>query len=209
MPSDIKAPQLRKGSLIATDPETKEMTEIAFQYNPDTLTRSLTAQSVTSDFDRNEAYRLKAPPRETISLDIELDVADAWEKGDDGDVVNNGLFPILSALELLLYPKSDTVISNENLASQGIIEIIPLEGPSVQFVWGPNRTLPVLVTSFNITEEAFDPSLNPIRAKISLQLQILNYYDLGYNSPGGKQFMTHHTIKEGLARKNHPKSLWP
>ncbi|GAC1614694.1 MAG: hypothetical protein NVS4B11_00460 [Ktedonobacteraceae bacterium] len=209
MTSDIKAPQLRKGSLIATDPETKQMMEIAFQYNPDTLTRSLTAQSVTSDFDRNEAYRLKAPPKETISLDIELDVTDAWEKGEDSDVIKDGLYPILSALELLLYPKSDTVISNEKLARQGIIEIIPLEAPSVQFVWGPNRTLPVLVTSFNITEEAFDPKLNPIRAKVSLQLQVLNYYDLGYRSPGGKQFMTHHTKKEGLARQNHPKSLLP
>jgi hypothetical protein len=35
------------------------------------------------------------------------------------------------------------------------------------FVWSSSRVIPVRLTEFSITEEAFDPNLNPIRAKVS------------------------------------------
>ena len=40
-----------------------------------------------------------------------------------------------------------------------------METPLSLFVWSRNRVLPVRVTDFSVTEEAFDTSLNPIRAK--------------------------------------------
>jgi hypothetical protein len=59
----------------------------------------------------------------------------------------------------------------------------------------------VRLTDFSITEEAFDPNLNPIRAKVSLGLRVLTIDDLGFQHPGGKIFMSYLTNKEQLAAK--------
>jgi hypothetical protein len=197
------SPKLQHGSIIAIDQITKQQTEIQFQYNPETLTRRLTAQTASGNYDRSEAFRLKAPPEETISLEIEIDATDKLEKADS-DTVQNGIYPKLAVLELLLYPQSEVVIANENLARHGIIEIVPPEAPLTLFVWGTKRKLPVRLTSFSITEEAFDPNLNPILAKVSLELTVLNYVDLGLSSDGGQVFMTHQKQKEQMAKKNTP-----
>ena len=53
-----------------------------------------------------------------------------------------------------------------------------------------------------ITEEAFDPDLNPIRAKVSLDLRVLTYQDLGLASIGGATYMTHQVTKEVMATLN-------
>jgi hypothetical protein len=57
----------------------------------------------------------------------------------------------------------------------------------------------VRLTDFSITEEAFDPSLNPIRAKVSLGMRVLNIDDLDFNSKGGSLFMIYQQQKERLA----------
>jgi hypothetical protein len=61
------------------------------------------------------------------------------------------------------------------------------------------RVVPVRLTDFSITEEAFDPKLNPIRAKVSLGMRVLSVDDLGFNHPGGRMFMSYLTNKEQLA----------
>ena len=59
--------------------------------------------------------------------------------------------------------------------------------------------IPVRLTEFSVTEEAFDPQLNPIRAKLSLGLRVLSIDDLGFQHPGGRLFMSYLTNKETLA----------
>src|SRR6266567_3357546 len=194
------SPKLQHGSIIAIDQVTKQQTEIKFQYNPDTLTRRLTAQTASGNYDRSEAFRLKGPPEENLSLEIELDATDDLEAGDS-DAQSIGIHPKLAVLELLLYPKSQLIIANETLANYGVIEIVPPEVPLTLFSWGPNRIVPVRLTSFSITEEGFDPNLNPIRARISLDLMVLNYMDLGLSSEGGRRFMAHQQKKEIMAKK--------
>jgi hypothetical protein len=188
-----------KGAIIGLDPANPLARVIVFQYNPDSLTRTLTAQTAGSDnADRSEVLRLKGPPRETIKLDVEIDAADQLEQANP-IATSLGLYPTLASLEMLLYPKSAVTIANEVLAAAGIIEIIPPEAPLTLFVWGPKRTLPVRITEFSITEEAFDPNLNPIRAKVGLSLRVLNYQDLGMLSVGGALFMAHQVAKEVMA----------
>jgi hypothetical protein len=85
------------------------------------------------------------------------------------------------------------------MANAGTLEIIPLEQPLTLFVWSKNRVVPVRVTDFSVTEEAFDTRLNPIRAKVSLGLRVLNVDDLGFSHPGGQMFMTYLTNKQQLA----------
>ncbi len=193
------SPKVQKGALIGLDPANPLASVVVFQYNPDTLTRTLTPQTTSgNDASRGEALRLKGPPEETITIDIEIDAVDQLEKGD-GNAVSMGIYPALAALEMLLYPKSALVIANEVLAAIGIIEIIPPEAPLTLFIWGVKRILPVRLTSFSITEQAFDQILNPIQAKVSLGMRVLNYQDLGLLSVGGALFMAHQVAKEVMA----------
>ena len=193
------SPKVMKGAIIGLDPLNPLASVIIFQYNPDLLTRTLTAQTSGSDnADRGEALRLKGPPKETIKLDVEIDAADQLEQANP-QATSMGLYPTLASLEMLLYPKSARTIANDALAATGIIEIIPPEAPMTLFVWGLKRTLPVRLTEFTITEEAFDPNLNPIRAKVGLSLRVLNYQDLGMSSAGGALFMAHQVAKEVMA----------
>jgi hypothetical protein len=60
----------------------------------------------------------------------------------------------------------------------------------------------VRLTDFSITEEAFDPNLNPIRAKVSLGMRVLNVDDLGFNAKGGSLFMAYQQQKEKLAAQS-------
>jgi Contractile injection system tube protein len=189
------SPRLQRGSIIAIDQTTRLPTEITFQYNPDTLTRRVTAQSAQGDsgtgVDRNDALRLQGPPQETISLELEIDATDQLANADPS-ALSTGIYPALAAFESLLYPGFAQVAANEVLARFGLLEVIPLEAPLTMFVWGRKRTLPVRLTSFTITEESFDPQLNPIRAKISLEMQVLTYNDLGFASIGGAAYISHH-----------------
>src|SRR5260370_23261466 len=94
------------------------------------------------------------------------------------------------------------VIANTVLSFIGTIEVIPAEAPMTLFVWGPQRVLPVRLSSFSVTEEAYDPLLNPIRAKVELSLSVLSYQDLSLLSPGYTLFLTHHMLKEVMATLN-------
>lgn len=197
------SPRLIKGALIGLDPVNPLASIIVFQYNPDTMTRRLDARSTGGNewSDKSEAFRLTGPPRETITLNVELDATDQLEKGETL-AVNAGIYPALSALEMLLYPKSEKVIADTVLALLGNIEIIPPEAPLTIFVWGPQRVLPVRLTGFSITEEEFDTVLNPIRAKVDLSLQVLSYADLKISNPGYSMFLAHQIAKESLATRN-------
>jgi hypothetical protein len=196
------SPRLLKGAIIGMDPVNPLASVIVFQYNPDTMTRRLDARSMGGEGgDRSEAFRLTGPPRENITLNIELDATDQLEEGHPLARAS-GVSPALSALEMMIYPKSETVIANAALAQFGNIEIIPPEAPLALFIWGPTRVLPVRVTGFSITEEAYDTLLNPIRAKVDLSLYVLSYADLKLTHPGYNLFLVHQITKEVMATTN-------
>ena len=194
-------PRLLKGALVGIDVFNPLASVVVFQYNPDTLTRRLEARAVSAEGDRGEAFRLTGPPKETITLTIELDATDQLEEANPLAIAV-GIYPTLAALEMMLYPKSALVIANTVLSLIGTIEIMPSEAPMIVFVWGAQRVLPVRLTSFSITEEAYDTLLNPIRAKVELTLNVLSYNDLKLASPGHALFMAHHIAKEIMATSN-------
>jgi hypothetical protein len=202
MSSFPESPRLLKGAIIGTDPAKPLASVVVFQYNPETMTRKIEPRTMGgTEGDKSEALRLTGPPKETITVSIEVDATDQLELGDPV-VVSNGVNPPLAALEMLLYPKSASVIANAALAQAGNIEIIPPESPLTLFVWGPTRVLPVRISSFSITEEAFDTALNPIRAKVDLTLYVLSYADLKVTHPGYNLFMAYQIAKEALATAN-------
>jgi len=77
-----------------------------------------------------------------------------------------------------------------------------MEAPLTLFIWSKNRILPVRIIDFSVTEEAFDPALNPIRAKVSLGMRVLSVDDLGFSHRGGSLFMTYLRNKEQLASRS-------
>lgn len=148
--------------------------------------------------DRAQTVRFTGAPVETISVEVEIDAADGLEKGD-ATTTAMGIYPQLSALEVLVYPLSSRVVSNTQLLATGTLEIGPYVAPLTLFVWGQRRVVPVSLTSFSITEQAFDPNLNPILATVSLEMRVLSYSDLASGAPGYNQFMVYQQTKEALA----------
>ena len=195
------SPRLLKGAIVGIDALNPLASVVVFQYNPDTLTRTLEPRAVSSEGDRGEAFRLTGAPKETIKLAVEIDATDQLEQADPM-ATTMGIYPTLAALEMLLYPKSAVVIANTILSLIGTIEVIPAEAPMTLFIWGPKRVLPVRLTNLTITEEAHDQFLNPIRAKVDLSLTVLSYQDLSVVSPGQALFLVHHITKEIMATTN-------
>ena len=175
---------------------------IALQYNPETLSRSLQIKALAEGGDRSDVMRLTGPPVETIKVDVEIDATDQLEFPDqNANTTELGIFPQLAALETIVYPANSQIQANNRLASSGTLEIVPMETPLTLFIWSKNRVLPVRLTDFSVTEEAFDPALNPIRAKVSLGMRVLSVNDLPFDHKGSSLFMSYHQQKEALAAK--------
>lgn len=193
-----RSPRVHKGAIIGLDKFNPLASIVVFQYNPENLTRSLSARTSGEDANPDEAMRIQAPPREEIAVTLELDAADQLETGE-GMAGQLGLHAALASLEMLLFPKALSVLANEILMAAGTVEVIPPEAPLTLFYWGLKRVLPVRITSLSIREEHFDPDLNPILAEVDLTMTVLTYHELGLPSVGGALYMAHQLLKEGMA----------
>ena len=192
------SPRVLKGALVAINLPDPTLKVIAFQYNPVTLMRSLQGQTTgEGEGAADGTVRFKGPPAESIEVSVEIDLTGQQPKNEGTE---SGIHPQLAALEMLLYPHSSRVLSNINLLSFGAIEIVAPAAPFTIFIFGPKRILPVQLTSFSITEEAFDTKLNPIRANVSLSLRVLSYNDLLPEHPGHALFLAHQMARETMAR---------
>ena len=205
------SPRLIKGGLVVLAPGGGAVRNtIALQYNPDSLTRTYQVQGVGGDGggERAQPFRLKGPAVETIKLEAEIDATDQLEHPDNNaNAVAFGIGPQIALLEALVNPSVEEILAVAAATQNGTLEILPPEAPLVLFVWSKNRVVPVRVTDFSVTEEAFDPSLNPIRAKVSLGLRVLSTDDLGFTHKGGTMFLSYLRVRETLATKAGSASL--
>lgn len=194
-----RSPRTLKGAIVAFDEYNPLASVIVFQYNPEKMTRTVTAKTTGGESKaRSEALRLSGAPEETIELDVQIDATDQLEMADPSAVAM-GIFPQLSALEMILYPKSSLVLANAARLKLGTLQIVPPEAPFTLFVWGQKRILPVRLTEFTITEDEFDTKLNPIRAEVKLSLRVLSYNDLPVEHIGYHMFISHQIQKEIMA----------
>ena len=204
MSSFPNSPKLIKGGLVIVDADTARVQRIiSLQYNADSLTRTLQAQAAGGEAgNRVEPMRFKGPAVETIKLEADIDATDQLEfPAQNPNAGQFGIQPQLALLESLMHPTAAQLSAVDSQASSGTLEIAPMLAPLVLFVWSKSRIVPVKVTDFSITEEAFDPALNPIRAKVSLGLRVMSIDDLGFSSKGGSLFMAYLQSKEQLAGK--------
>jgi hypothetical protein len=204
-------PKLIKSGLVVLNASTGAVTRtIALQYNPDTLRRSYQVQGVGGEGggERAQPFRLKGPAVETITFEAEIDATDALESPDqNANAVKYGVTPQIAVLEALVNPTTTELQTLKGLSASGTLEILPPEAPLVLFIWSASRVVPVRVTEFSVTEEAFDTALNPMRAKVSLGLRVMTTDDLGFEHRGASIFLSHLRTREALANKSGSASL--
>ncbi|MCP3804194.1 hypothetical protein NLX83_33470 [Allokutzneria sp. A3M-2-11 16] len=190
------SPKVVRGGFVLSYPGGPRRV-IVFQYNPDTLTRTMKPQVPPDEpGDRLEALRLKGPPQENYKFDAEMDAADQLERPE---VERHGLHPALAALEACFSPTLAQLNRENDRAGEGVLEIEPIEGPLTLLVLGRNRVIPVRITEFSVTEEAFDIELNPIRAKVSIGARVLTVDDVGFSHPAGLLFKKNLQARQDLA----------
>lgn len=195
------SPRIMKGALVAYALPVMVPRLVVFQYNPETLTRSLSPRAAEGASGRGDALQADGPPEETITMTVEIDAADQLERGDAlaGAV---GLHPALATLESLLYPQMARVLANQALSLAGGAFIGGEPVPLALLVWGPARVLPVRMQSVSITEQAFDVNLNPIIAKADLSMKVLTYRELDFTNPAYWVYMASFVQKEVMPALN-------
>jgi hypothetical protein len=168
---------------------------IIFQYNPETMTHTWTQpQAVPASAGAKPGNPLAVTgfPGEafgfTLAMDSSDDIADGTVGAPLAEV--SGIYSRLAALEMLIHPSSSTTSQGllgtataalSSAISGGSKPPRPVPAntmPVVLLVWGPERIVPVRVTSLTITERLYDTLLNPIHAEAQLGLQVLTPDDL-------------------------------
>lgn len=215
MPAEFPLrPNLQKGALAVYPthtPGSQPSKVIIFQFNPDTMKRTLAHRAPAAPNQGNtgaakeDVLRVAGPPLETINLSVDLHASDQLEEPDlNGAVAEHGLHPALATLELLMYPPTLNARKIEEQAALGQVQVSPADLPLVLLIWGKSRVVPVKLTSFGVSEEAFDTRLNPIAAKVDLAMQVLTYMEFTQSSIGRDAFIAYQQSKESLATLDRP-----
>ena len=126
---------------------------IVFQFNPETLVHTWT-QAETETAGGNP-LAVQGPPGETFSFTLFMDVTDQIAEGNSFAALN-GIYSRISALEMLMFPVPSDPTAPVPGGSGESRETPVAQLPTVLFVWGAGRILPVRVTRLTITEKLFD-----------------------------------------------------
>ncbi|WP_405682549.1 hypothetical protein [Streptomyces sp. NBC_00057] len=195
-------PAPRRGGFVFLDPEQgRALRVVPFQYNPDSIARTLQPRGIGADAgDRLEALRLQGPPRETFRIDAEFDATDqVASAAGPAPPAGSGLFGMLSALETAVSPTGAQLTQQNDLSARGILEIAPAQAALPVLVLGPHRVLPVRMLDLDVTEEAYDGELNPIRAQVRLTVRILTVDDVGFSHKAGGLYLQYLQGRERFA----------
>jgi hypothetical protein len=176
---------------------------IIFQFNPETMTHTWTPpQGVAAGTGtRSNPLAVRGVPGETFSVSLAMDAADLVADGSPvaaGIAQLSGIYTRLAALEMLQYPVAaagggllGSVSASISVGAGGVSiggaaggavprSVPESQVPTVLFVWGIGRILPVRVTSLTITEKLYDPLLNPTHADATVGLKVLTPDELAF-----------------------------
>jgi hypothetical protein len=168
---------------------------IIFQYNPETMTHNWSQPPPASaaGSEGSNPLAVRGTPGEEFSFTIAMDARDEIADGSAPAAAlaaASGIYSRLAALEMLLYPTSPTrsgltgavsaaVSSALSGARIGPVRTIPQSVlPVTLFIWGAGRIVPVRVTGLSVTEQLYDPALNPVHAEAQLTLRVLTPAEL-------------------------------
>lgn len=188
-------PKLNKGMLMTMPSLSSPIPRgVVFQANPGSISRSITPSTGGS-----KPVRFTGVPQEEISFSLTID-ATKYLAADKADAKNSGIYPQLSALELMVYPSALRIAVDTVRSLAGVTEISAPEVPLTLFVWG-KRVLPVLITKLAITEKKYDVNLNPIQAEVKVTLKVMTYNDVAILSPSYGLYAAQHVLKETMVIK--------
>jgi hypothetical protein len=179
---------------------------VIFQYNPERMTRKLSILTDDADTGTQAAdqpggeRQASRDPVETINLTLELDATDQLEHPSEHPmVVEKGVLPTLSALEMMMYPERHSTI--ERIMERATHErTILTRLPTVLFICGNSRIMPVRLTRLSIIEDAFDTDLNPIRAEVELEMRVLSDTEMEKNTLGYNAYLSYIANKRSLSQ---------
>ena len=194
---------IAKGALHVVPPSGGHGQSIVFQFNPDKVRRQIKPNIVGGQPGGHSAnVRFGTAPEETFEMQVEIDALDNLpSKAQAIAAVSNGIYPLLNALELLMYPKLAEVQSNQSQINNGTLQVAPYVAPQVLLNWGQKRIVPVVIENYSVEEQLFDKALNPIRASIQLALRVLSYDDVRPGSANYESFISYQRFKENEAEK--------
>lgn len=185
---------------------------IIFQYNPETISHNWSAAQ--EDYERNyggwggrpasgtaNPLAVRGMPSETFSFSLAMNAEDQLAEGD-GLAGESGIYSRLAALEMLLYPVPDPTADGGGERAVSAMQL-----PTVLFVWGAGRILPVRVNGLSITERLYDVRLNPTYAEAQIDLRVLTPDELEHvQGPLGPLARTAYeysqSLRQGLAVAN-------
>jgi hypothetical protein len=154
--------KLLKGAFVLINRlDASQKSTVPFQYNPETLTRSLTPRYYQSQGDR-----FTGPAAQSIDITARL------EASDNGGTGPYGILPQLAALELMINPTSSDLATYSRNVKSNKLQAVPPLAPRVLFVWGPSRVLPVRLNSMSVTETMFNNNLTPTIADVAVKMEI-------------------------------------
>jgi hypothetical protein len=198
------APRLLKAALAVVDPDTGTVRQvIPFQFNPERLSRTITARDIDPEGDPMQLIRLSGPPRESLAFEAIMDATDALDEGS-GAELTDGLSPRLAALGMLIAPTSKALIDTDKLADDGALELLPAPPALTLLIWNANRVSAVRLRDLSFEEELFDQNLNPLRARLNLTVEVLSSDDLGVGTRGGGVYLAALAGQERLAAAFKP-----
>lgn len=185
---------------------------VIFQYNPESLSRTLQIPPRPTGATRRETTQAGEKTFERISFKAHFSAANML---DEGKVLADlfGIGPQLAALEKMVRPSAkiagligaaiDAIGSALGGGKKEAAQPIPREAyPRILFIWGPARVLPVTIDSMAITELDYDAILNPLRAEVTLTLSVIEVDDCS-DDLLAKGALTYSTIvKEAQAIAN-------
>lgn len=153
---------------------------VIFQFNPETLTRTVQIPSRPTSGTQRETTQAGEPSIEKITLKASFSAAD--EFGENKALARLfGVGTRLAALEKMVYPSNDLLaaigkalgIGSNPLGGSDPRQPMPREKfPRILFIWGVYRVLPVILESMSITEQQYDFLLNPVQAEVSITLAV-------------------------------------
>ncbi len=153
---------------------------VIFQFNPETLTRTVQIPARPTSGSSRETSQAGEPAVEKISLKASFSAAD--EFGDNKVLARLfGVGTRLAALEKMVYPaerpdRSDRCRAGGAVSSAAggdACQPIPRETyPRILFIWGPYKILPVVIESMSITEQQYDFLLNPVQAEVTISMAV-------------------------------------
>jgi hypothetical protein len=191
-------PRTLRGAIVAVSAARPLSRVVPFQYNPDEVSRTIQPRQESGGGQSpggGSAKPVAGAPSETVSLTAEIDASEQLA-ANDPVAATLGILPQLSVLEMLLHPDSTTVFARAAMMALGTVEIVPVEKPLAVLVWGPTRIVPIKLTNLQITEQAYSPTLQPVRASAQIAASVLTYDDLPVGDIGYGLSVAHLVAKE-------------